>query len=45
MAECGATALAKAGRRPYALALLDLRMPDMDGVILCEHPGGCSHAW
>jgi CheY-like chemotaxis protein len=30
-------ALEKAGRQPYDLGLLDLRMPGMDGLTLCRH--------
>jgi len=36
-AESGATALVKARRQPYDVALLDLRMPGMDGLTLCQH--------
>ncbi|MGP0065601.1 MAG: response regulator [Isosphaeraceae bacterium] len=36
-AECGNAALVKAERHSYDLALLDLRMPGMDGLTLCEH--------
>jgi len=36
-AESGDTALVKARRQPYDLALLDLRMPGMDGLTLCQH--------
>lgn len=32
----GTTALALLGRRPYDVALLDLKMPGMDGVTLCR---------
>lgn len=33
----GDIALEKARQRPYDLGLLDLRMPDMDGLTLCRH--------
>jgi CheY-like chemotaxis protein len=33
----GDMALEKAGRQPYDLGLLDLRMPGMDGLTLCRH--------
>ncbi len=33
----GDTALEQAGRRPYSLGLLDLRIPGMDGLTLCRH--------
>jgi CheY-like chemotaxis protein len=36
-AEDGERALEKAGRQPYELGLLDLRMPGMDGLTLCRH--------
>ena len=36
-AENGDTALVKARQQPYDLALLDQRMPGMDGVTLCRH--------
>ena len=36
-AEGGDTALEMARQQPYDLGLLDLRMPDMDGLILCRH--------
>lgn len=36
VAHEGATALEKIRRRPYDVALLDLRMPGMDGVTLCR---------
>jgi CheY-like chemotaxis protein len=36
-ADGGATALEKAGRQPYDLGLLDLRMSGMDGLTLCRH--------
>ena len=36
-AESGHTALVKARQQSYDLALLDLRMPGMDGVTLCQH--------
>ncbi len=36
-AEGGVTALEKARQQPYDLGLLDLRMPDMDGLTLCRH--------
>jgi CheY-like chemotaxis protein len=32
----GDMALEKAGRQPYDLGLLDLRMPGMDGLTLCR---------
>ncbi len=35
-AESGANALAKARRQLYDLALLDIRMPGMDGITLCR---------
>ncbi len=36
VAHEGATALTLARRRAYDVAILDLRMPDMDGVTLCK---------
>ncbi len=36
-AESGHAALVKARQQSYDLALLDLRMPGMDGVTLCQH--------
>jgi len=36
-AESGDTALVKARQHLYDLALLDLRMPGMDGLTLCRH--------
>jgi CheY-like chemotaxis protein len=36
-AEGGDIALEKARQRQYDLGLLDLRMPDMDGLTLCRH--------
>lgn len=39
-AESGDTALVKAQLQPYDLALLDLRMPGMDGLTLCQHLKG-----
>lgn len=36
-AESGDTALVKARQRAYDLGLLDVRMPGMDGLTLCEH--------
>jgi len=36
-AESGDTALVKARQQPYDLALLDVRMPGMDGLTLCRH--------
>jgi CheY-like chemotaxis protein len=33
----GEAALEKARRRPYDLSLLDLRMPNIDGLPLCRH--------
>ena len=36
-AENGDAALVKARHQPYDLALLDQRMPGMDGLTLCRH--------
>jgi len=36
-AQSGDTALVKARQQPYDVALLDLRMPGMDGLTLCRH--------
>ena len=36
-AESGQTALTKARQTRYDIALLDLRMPGMDGLSLCRH--------
>lgn len=36
-AEDGAAALEKAQQKSYDLGLLDLRMPNMDGLTLCRH--------
>ena len=39
-ADNGDAALVKAQLQPYDLALLDLRMPGMDGLTLCQHLKG-----
>lgn len=36
-AHSGHSALAKAHQQPYDVALLDVRMPGMDGLTLCQH--------
>jgi CheY-like chemotaxis protein len=36
-AESGEVALDLAGRQAFDLGLLDLRMPGMDGLTLCQH--------
>lgn len=39
VAHDGSEALKLARRRPYDIALLDLKLPDMDGVALCREIG------
>ena len=35
-AECAKTALAKIGDNQYDLVILDLALPDMNGILLCQ---------